>query len=160
MHERKFAMNLWDVQWQCVYKIHHLTFKASLADMQTPNVHGNNNRMLTRLRSWHFTGIFSPHLRCAPEKGPEQHRTSTQNCFMVSREKAEQKGLHNTTKKRISMLLFFSSSVSLSLAPLIICSTKARHSFWMISAAKEMGRGGKRVRKGAKAAVASISGQT
>lgn len=135
MHNnKKLTMNFCSVHRQCVHKIHHLAFKASHADMQTLNVHENNSRMLTR--SLHFTD-FSPHLQCAPEKRPKAEQNQYSELLYDFQGKAEQKCLHNTTKKkRISLLLFFSSSVSLLLALPIICSTKARHSFWMISAAK------------------------
>lgn len=111
---------------------------------------------------WHF---FTPFTVCT-RKGPGAAQNQYSELLYDFQGNADQKGPHNITKlPRFSF--FFSSSVSpFSLALPIICSTKARHSFWMISAVKEQGEGearegGKeRVRKGAKAAVASIQGQT
>lgn len=106
MHNnKKLTMNFCSVHRQCVHKIHHLAFKASHADMQTLNVHENNSRMLTR--SLHFTD-FSPHLQCAPEKRPKAEQNQYSELLYDFQGKAEQKCLHNTTKKK-GFLCYFSS---------------------------------------------------
>lgn len=98
MHNnKKLTVNFCSVHRQCVHKIHHLAFKASHADMQTLNVHENNSRMLTR--SLHFTD-FSPHLQCAPEKRPKAEQNQYSELLYDFQGKAEQKCLHNTTKKK------------------------------------------------------------
>lgn len=123
--QTEFFFDLYNVHRPCVHKVLHLAFtKASRADMQTQNLHENNSR----------TQICSPHLRCAPEKGPRQYRTTTQNDFMISTERQKREAT-NTTKNYFSVT-FLLLCLSFS------CSTKARHSFWMISAAKEMRKGG------------------
>lgn len=123
----------------CVYKMHHLACKRSRVDMQTQNIHENNSRMLTNPDLCILLAFFHP----VYDVHQKRARGSTQNRFMISREKHTQKAF-TTPQKTPSLFLFFSSSVSPFLFLPIICSTKARHSFWMISAAKEMWRVGRR----------------
>lgn len=144
--QTEFFFNLYNAHRPCVHKILHLAFtKASRADMQTQNLHENNSR----------TQICSPHLRCAPEKGPGQYRTTTQNGFMISMERQNREAT-NTTKKLF--LCYFSSPLPLFflLSQSFVLPRQGILSGWF-QQLKRWGRGevGKeRVRKGAKAAVA------
>lgn len=92
-------------------------------------------------------------------KGPGAAHKQYWEPFMISREKQNRKAL--TTPQKLSLYAFPSPPLS----PFLFLSQsfvlpRQRHSFWMISAAKGLGGGGvrERVRKGAKAAVASVRG--
>lgn len=105
--------------------------------------------------------FFPSHLRCAPEKGPGRHRPSTQNGFMVSREKQNRKAFTTPQKKKknnlISLLLFLLSCFSSFLKHLFYRSKAFFLDDFSSLREWEGGRGEEWVRK---AAVAGFRGQT
>lgn len=140
----EFSLNVYNTHWTRVHKISPSGIHKSITCW-----HANSKTSMKTIAEcsqaqifafyWHF---FTPFTMCT-RKGPRAAQNHYSEPLYDFQGKQNKKAFTTPQKND-----FFSSSVSLFLALPIICSTKARHSFWMISAAKEMGNGGRGEGKG------------
>lgn len=152
-------MNFENLPWKCVLKIHHLAFKAlQHANLETIAGCSPNTDLCILL------AFFTPFTMCSRER-PRAAQNQYSELLYGFQGKAEQKVLQNTTKKLF--LCFFSSpplSLFLLLSQSFVLPRRGILSGWFQQLKRCGGEGwvgeGEGVRKGAKAAVASIRGQT